>query len=310
MNLLVNLYAITLTILSAITPVGGLFTDLHDQFARAAITETTATKAAETPIDLPAYKPFPYKSAAYTPYQARARSAAVYDLDSASYLYTKNHQQQLPIASITKIVTALVILQNHDPDDIVTIPEGLELPADAERIGIKTGEQFRVDEALRVMLIPSANDMAQALAIWDAGSLELFATKMNEQARLWSLKNSQFKNPTGLDQDGHYASIEDLVTVAIILLQNDDFRAIIATDRYTATNQAGKRYSLVSTNKLLSYPYIKGLKTGLTIEAGQTLVTLAQKADQQLIGVVLNSPDRFQESKNMLDWAFANHIWK
>ena len=139
---------------------------------------------------------------------------------------------------------------------------------------------------------------------------EDFIIKMNQQAKTWGLNNTHFANPTGLDENNHYSSAQDLVTIATIVLQNDQIRDISATSRYSARNLTGKQYTLVSTNKLLVYDYIKGLKTGLTIEAGQTLISLAEKSGHSLIGVVLNSPNRFQESKNMLDWAFANYTWK
>lgn len=310
MNLIITIYALLLTILSINSAGGQVFGNWHNQLSKHVIKAPEASSITTTNSTPIKYTEYPYKSSTYQPYQAQARAAAVYDQGSAQMLYQKNAQMQLPIASITKLATALVILQHHQIDEIVTIPDGIKLPSDSEKVGLTPGEKFRLDEALRIMLIPSANDMAEALAVWDSRSREDFIVKMNQQAKTWGLNNTHFANPTGLDEKDHYSSAQDLITIATIVLQNSQIREISATSRYNAHNLTGKSYTLVSTNKLLVYDYFKGLKTGLTVQAGQTLISLAEKSGHSLIGVVLNSPNRFQESKNMLDWAFANYTWK
>lgn len=310
MNQLISQYALILTLLATIFPANSFFGSLHAHLAEHAMIVLQPAGTQLTRYSIPAYRPFPYKNQAAAEYKAAATAAVVYDLDAAQYLYQKNSDQKLPIASITKIATALVILKDHRLDEIMTVPEGINLPADSERVGIKPQEKFTLHEALRIMLIPSANDMAEALAVWDAGSRDKFVNKMNQQANLWGLKNTHFANPTGLDEANHFSSPADLVILTTILLQNNEFKEIIDTAQYTAKNQADQTYNLTSTNKLLAYDYIHGVKTGLTVEAGQTLITLAERNAHKVVGVVLNSPNRFQESKNMLDWAFANHTWK
>ncbi len=310
MNQLISQYAIVLTLLAALLPNGNIFSRLHKQIAERVI-QTNQNNSLQ-PANKPglAYKAFPYRNESAVSYEAAAKAAAVYDLDSAQFLYQKKADEKMPIASITKIATALVILNGHQLNETITIPKVISLPTDGEQVGLKAGEKFSLDEALRAMLISSANDMAESLATWDTGSRGKFITKMNNQAKLWGLKNTHFVNPTGLDENNHYSSASDLITLATILMQNDDFRKIVDTPSYTAKNKDGKEYVLTNTNKLLGYNYIHGIKTGFTTEAGQTLISFAQKDNHQLLAVVLNSPDRFQESKNMLDWAFANHTWK
>jgi D-alanyl-D-alanine carboxypeptidase len=133
---------------------------------------------------------------------------------------------------------------------------------------------------------------------------------MNEYTKKLDLRDSHFENPTGLDAANHYSSAADLTNMARVLLHNQTFRAIVRQPRATAQSLGGTNFSFASTNQLLAYPYIIGLKTGKTEIAGECLITLSTKDGHELITVVLNSPNRFQESKNMVDWAFANTIWK
>lgn len=310
MNQLIGIYAILLTVLSTIFPSSPLIGNLHAKLAKHTIDSDQNALSHLQNYPEVTYRSYPFRNQSATPYRATAVAAAIYDLDSGQYLYQKNQDARLPIASITKMVTALVILKSHGLNQTVTVPAGISLPADSERAGITAGEKFTVNEALHILLIKSANDMAEALATWDAGSRDKFITKMNEQAKQWGLNNTHFANPTGLDDKNNYSSASDLVLLTTILLQNKSFRGIVDTPQYAAKDQAGNQYNLVNTNKLLSLDYVHGVKTGLTAEAGQTLVTLAEKNNHSLIGVVLNSPNRFQESKNMIDWAFENYTWK
>lgn len=244
-------------------------------------------------------------------YQSPAKSAIIYDTASGTTLYAKNENESVPMASLTKLMTALVILQNHSPDEIVTIPEGLPtLGASDQKIGVVAGEKFKLSELMKALLIYSANDVANSLAVWDAGSTNSFADKMNAQAKTWSLTDSHFTNAHGLDETNHRSSARDLLTLSSILLHNQKFRKLVDTSNATIYNEKGKPYTFTTTNKDLALPYVYGIKTGLTDTAGQCLVLLAQKGGHEIITVVLNSPDRFQDSKNMVDYTFTNYIWK
>jgi D-alanyl-D-alanine carboxypeptidase len=163
---------------------------------------------------------------------------------------------------------------------------------------------------MEALLIYSANDVANALAVWDSGSQESFVLKMNQKAKQWGLEDTYFNNPSGLDTPGQKSSAQDLLTLTRILEHNKNFQKITATRTGTISNLAGKPYALTTTNKLLGTNGVIGVKTGFTLEAGQCLITLSERGGHRIITVVLNSPDRFQESKNMIDWAFNNHIWQ
>ena len=261
-------------------------------------TDTAFTTLPELKKDAPAYT-------------SPAQAAIIYDVGSGTTLYSKNANQALPIASLTKLVTALVIMQNHSPDEIVTIPQDLPPlgPAD-QKIGVVPGQEFKLSELMKALLIYSANDVANSLAIWDSGSIDKFSTKMNAEAQQWGMSKSNFVNPTGLDETNHNSSAQDLLIVSRVLLQNKPFAKIVNTSSATIYDEAGKPFVITTTNKDLSLSYVYGIKTGLTDLAGECLILLAQKSGHEIITVVLNSPNRFQDSKNMVNYTFDNYIWK
>jgi D-alanyl-D-alanine carboxypeptidase len=242
-------------------------------------------------------------------FKAQAKEAIVYDANSGTIMYQKNSSETASIASTAKLFTAMVIMQSHKPNEVVTVGKLPSLGAEDQKIGLVEGEEITLGELLKALLIYSANDAANALAIYDSGSIEKFANKMNDQAKLWDLKSSKFVEPSGLNA-GDMSSAEDLVKIASILSTNETFKKITSTQSAQITNLSGKTYNLTTTNKILGQAGVVGIKTGFTLEAGQCLVTAAEKNGHRIITVVLDSPDRFQESKNMIEWAFNNHIWQ
>jgi len=244
-------------------------------------------------------------------YTSPAQAAIIYDVGSGTTLYAKGQNLALPVASLTKLVTALVIMQNHSPDEIVTIPQDLPpLGLADQKIGVVPGQKFKLSELMKALLIYSANDVANSLAIWDSGSIDKFSTKMNAEAQQWGMSKSNFVNPTGLDETNHTSSAQDLLIVSRVLLQNKPFAKIVNTSSATIYDEAGKPFVITTTNKDLSLSYVYGIKTGLTDLAGECLILLAQKSGHEIITVVLNSPNRFQDSKNMVNYTFDNYIWK
>lgn len=239
-----------------------------------------------------------------------ASSALSYDLDSGILIYEKNIDQRQSIASINKLMTALVIMQSHKPNEVVKVPKLPALGPYDQKMGLSEGEEFELSELLKATLIQSANDAANALAIYDSGSVEKFVEKMNKQAQLWDLNNSKFSNATGLEGGDDYSSARDVLTMGRVLYQNETFRDIVATSSQNVSNQVGKSYLITTTNKILGKYGVIGMKTGYTLKAGECLVTVAERNGQKIITVVLDSPDRFQESKNMIDWSFSNYIWQ
>jgi len=268
-------------------------------------------KTTKLSVDTYKYTPTAEQNPGVLELQTNAKVALIYDLTGKKVVYAKAVNDPVAIASLTKLMTALVVMQNHSPNEIVTIPEDLpELSAEDQKIGIKSGEQFQLSSLMSALLVHSANDVANALAIWDSGSVANFSSKMNNYARQWGLDSSNFSNPSGLDEAGHSSSASDLLVLATILMQDPDFKTIVNTQSTVIKNTNNKSYQLTTTNKLLNLPYVYGIKTGFTREAGQSLMLLAEKDSHQIVTLVLNSPDRFTESNNMIKYTFDNYSWK
>ena len=236
-----------------------------------------------------------------------ATSALAIDVDSAQVLYAKNANGRLPIASITKLITALVILDNHSPDEVLTIPTLPSYLPEEVKMGLSAGQQFSVRSLLTASLIPSYNDAADALAIYDAGSIEQFAAKMNRYTQQWGITDCKFHNANGLGDN--FASAQSLAKLAKIALADDFVREQVARRSAQIQDTAGKVYQLTTTNRLLGGGRFVGLKTGYTPSAGQSFVGLAKADGRLVVSIVLNSPDRFAESQQLLSWIEESYQW-
>jgi serine-type D-Ala-D-Ala carboxypeptidase (penicillin-binding protein 5/6) len=240
-----------------------------------------------------------------------AKSALIMDYNTGLILYGKNINEEMPMASLTKIMTAILILEHHSLSEVVTVPSSYS-SLEGVRIWLSKGEQLTVGDLLKALLIRSAGDAAMALAEFHSGTVEDFVKEMNERAKELNLIHTHYVNPIGLDAKGHYSSAADLATITKYALHFPAFREIVKQDSATITSVDGRTsHSFESTNYLLnSYLDIEGVKTGTTDEAGESLINLARGAQgQQVIAVLLNSPGRFQENKSMIDWALRSYLW-
>ena len=242
-----------------------------------------------------------------------AKSALLMDLDSGVILYKKNHNQRLPMASLTKIMTATLILESHSLDEIVTVQDDFNSAGElGVRIWLHQYEKITVGDLLIGLLVRSAGDAAITLAQYHSGSVEAFVNEMNDRAKMLNLKDTHFTNPIGIDDDEHYSTAFDLAILTKYALRNHDFRRIVRIPRATITSVDGEiKHEFEGTNYLLdSYLDIRGVKTGTTDEAGESLVNLARNGNgKEIVVVLLNSPERFQESKRLIDWSFRNFLW-
>lgn len=240
-----------------------------------------------------------------------AKAAIIMDYDTGLVLYNKNMREEMPMASLTKIMTAILILEDHDLSEVVTV--GSSFPdLEGVRIWLRRGERLTVHDLLKAILIRSAGDAALALAEHHSGSVEEFVQAMNERAKELNLIHTQFANPVGLDDDGHYSSAYDLAILSKYALHFPTFRAIIRMNEASISSVDDKfHHYFESTNYLLnSYLDILGVKTGTTEGAGKSLINLARNdRGHEVIAVLLNSPARFQENKSMIDWAFRSYEW-
>lgn len=251
--------------------------------------------------------PFKQSQDSFTP---QAKSVLAIDLVTGETLTAHNPDEQLPIASITKLVTVMVVLREHELSEIVTIPDLPAYDAADSRLGLVAGQRFSLSELLEAALIPSANDAADALAIWDSGTTQAFSVKMNDLVRAWGITGPHFSTASGLIDTNNHASARDLAKIAKIALANSQIRTLAASPQAQVSDLDGRSYAVTTTNRLLGTHGVKGLKTGYTLAAGQSFMSLASISNHDIITVVLNSPDRFAETNRLLDWIERNWQWQ
>ena len=236
-----------------------------------------------------------------------ARAAILIDGESGRALYALNADTRLPMASTTKIMTALLALERCRPDEIVTASENASgVPGTSIYLG--AGEQLTLRDMLLGLMLRSGNDAAVAIAEHVSGDTERFASLMN--ARAASLgADARFVTPNGLDAPGHGATARAMALIAREALANEAFREIVSTQR-AVIPWRDSEYSrvLVNKNRLLrEYEGATGVKTGFTSAAGRCLVFSAERNGMELIGVVLNCGAWFEEARRLLDWGFENY---
>ncbi len=237
-----------------------------------------------------------------------AKSAILIDAASGKVLFSQNAEEELSVASTTKILTALIVLEH-----ISDLSQTVTLPADFVNVGesgiyLAAGETQTYEDLLYAMLLRSANDAAQALAIGVAGSEESFVEMMNQRTEELGLTGSHWVNPHGLDAEGHYSTAADLAEIARVALQTPEFNTIVSTYTWTVPWE-GNEYDRVvyNHNQFLSlYEGADGVKTGYTSKSGNCLVASATRNGMRLISVVLNSTDHYGETSQLMDYGFAN----
>ena len=224
--------------------------------------------------------------------EVNAEAAVVMDADSGRLLYAQNPDKRLANASTTKIMTALLTLEQPDQDRYFTVDSDA-IQVEGTTMGLQPGDSVTLHQLAAGMLLPSGNDAANAAAVEIAGSEEAFVRLMNQRAAELGLENTQYRNPSGLDAEGHYSSARDLATLAAHALENEGFADIVSKQQIRmAFGNPPYNRSLYTTNKLLErYPYAIGVKTGYTDDAGLCLVTAAEKDGTRLIIVTLNGKD-------------------
>jgi D-alanyl-D-alanine carboxypeptidase (penicillin-binding protein 5/6) len=231
-----------------------------------------------------------------------AQSAILTDLDSGRILYEKNSGERRAIASITKIMTALVALEHCDLEELVTVSYESTI-TEGSSMYLKPGEILSMEELLYGLMLASGNDAALAVAQHCAGSVDVFVGWMNEKARHLRMNDTQFKNPNGLDEEGHYSTAADMAKLTAAAMNNDAFVRIVSTKTITI----GTR-SLKNHNKLLwEYEGILGVKTGYTGKAGRTLVSCASRDGQRLIAVTLSDRNDWADHAFLFDYGFQTY---
>lgn len=223
-------------------------------------------------------------------------------------VYEKNATRRHPMASTTKIMTALVALENTSPtDEVIIAPEAAGI--EGSSIYLKAGEHQTMENLLYALLLESANDAAAAIAIHTAGSIAAFADMMNARAAELGLIDTHFTNPHGLSDPEHYTTALDLARITAAAMENETFRAIVSTKHKVITTDGGAgARSLSNHNRLLrSYEDCVGVKTGFTKISGRCLVSAAERDGMLLIAVTLDAPDDWRDHTAMLDYGFSQY---
>ena len=236
--------------------------------------------------------------------EVTASSALLYDLTTKKVLYDKNPKQKLPMASLTKIMTAVIALENKKQDDKYTVkPEDL---VGEDAMGLSEGEVMSLSDLLYGLVLHSGNDAAETLANAYPTGRDGFIKAMNDKVKTLGLSDTNFTNPTGLEGDGkQYTTTYDLMVITNYALSNFPlFSEVVSTFDYHIpyTSEHKEFYLENETNLLTSYPGVKGVKTGYTPEAGLCLVTYLDYNGHKIIGVLLGSENRIKDMKELLDY--------
>lgn len=250
------------------------------------------------------------------PMDLASGTAILMDADTGQVLYDKGMSQKVYPASTTKILTALLVVENTKPYEIMTVSATAveEITYDNSHIALTEGEQLTVENALYALMLPSANDAANVLAEHVAGSQEAFAKMMTEKAHEIGAVNSNFANAHGLHDDKHYTTAYDMALITRYAMRNEDFRLYFGTDRYTMpkTNKNSERpftnyqYMLVKETGYYN-PDVIGGKVGFTNQAQNTMSTVARRGDRTLVCVVMHSVargDKFADTGKLLNFGF------
>ena len=233
-----------------------------------------------------------------------AYSAVLYLPETCSFVYYKNADSKLPMASTTKIMTALVALENSDLSELVLIDERAA-GTEGSSAYLITGEKLTMEELLYALLLQSANDAAVAIACHIGGDLPNFSEMMNKKATELGLKNTHFTNPHGLDDKEHYTTARELALITAEALKNDCFRDIVSTYKKTFSNDERSR-TYVNHNKMLKlYDGCIGVKTGFTKKSGRCLVAAAERNGLTFISVTLDAPNDWNDHNLLLDLGYA-----
>lgn len=244
-----------------------------------------------------------------------ARGAILIEPSTKTVIFDKNMHDRLSIASLTKMMGLILIFEKID-DGTIKYTDKVIASANASNMGgsqiwLETGEEMTVEELLKGIIMASGNDAIVAMAEYVGGSEENFVKMMNEKAKELGLKNTNFVNPTGLDEKDHYSSAYDVAMIAIELMNHPDiFKFTTIYEDYLRKN-TDRKFWLVNTNKLLkSYKGVDGLKTGMTDNAGYTMAVTAKRDGLRLLAVVLgetSGKERNKEVAEMLDYGFNNY---
>jgi D-alanyl-D-alanine carboxypeptidase (penicillin-binding protein 5/6) len=238
-----------------------------------------------------------------------AKTILAVDTTTMLPLYSKNAEAKVPIASITKTITALTILQRHSLDEVVTIKKLPTYAPEDDTMGLVEGDTFTVRQLVQAAMIKSANDAADALALWDADTIPKFTTRMNTTVAGWGITSSHFASPSGLQDTNNYATASDLARIGKLILTNPFIKTTVNTSHISITSGQNHQFELNNTNILLENGRLYGIKTGYTVASGECLLGITTIHDHSVITVILGSNDRFGDTVRLINWIGSSYQW-
>lgn len=260
-------------------------------------------------IQLPKISLYPVNATGQPAPFLTAFAALVIDVPSKTIIFAKNTDYRLFPASTTKIMTALVALDQWQLDDILEVKTVYHI---GQTMGLEKGEKITLENLLYGLLVQSGNDAAYTLAENYPGGVQKFVVAMNQKGKELNLRQTNFKNPTGVDTYGHLTTVHDLGILASEAMKNKTFAKIVATSTITVSDITGEiQHELENINQLVGkVSGVKGVKTGWTENAGECLVAYTKRDKGEIISVVLGSNDRFKETQALIEWVFKNFTWE
>jgi D-alanyl-D-alanine carboxypeptidase (penicillin-binding protein 5/6) len=291
--------------------VSGLWTHLPARSqaklsSDAAATSTGPIAALSSPLEPGVDLPVKDGSA---PLNLAAGSAIAVDAETGTILYSQDANAPRPIASDTKLITTMVVLSRHHITDTVTIPAmPTYQPAD-EVIGLVPGETYTVGALVQAALIQSADDAADALALYDAGTSQKFSAEMNAKMKQWGITGTHFSSPSGLQDTNNFATASALEKIAALALTDPFIKQTVDQPAATITSGTGRTINLTTTDDLLASGSFYGIKTGYTPAAGECFVGLTRIQGHEVITVVLGATDRFGATQDLANWIGNNWQW-
>lgn len=238
----------------------------------------------------------------------KSKAVLAKDFDTDQVFFEKNMDVRLSPASTTKIMTALVAVEHYKPADILTVTQDSLIGGST--MGLKLGEQLTFRSLLYGMMLNSGNDAAFTIAANYPGGILAFVSKMNQRAGELGLGNTHFDNPAGFDSPTHYSSASDLFIIGKAAVENAQLAKVVATKETSVISwDKSNAHTLKNLNKLLQEEGVLGIKTGYTEGAGESFVGLIERENHKIITIVLNSEDRFGETKSLINWVYDNFSW-
>ena len=271
-------------------------------------TPTPTPSSREAPLQPAASAPAPVLKGGTAAPEVNARAMIVVDEASGAVLWERNAGDRLPPASLTKIATAVVALEAGGLERRVDIDVDSKAMPSSTVMGLLPGDSFQLSDLLYGLMLPSGNDAALAIARAVSGSDAAFVRDMNALMVRMGLRDTHFSNPHGLGSSSHYTSAFDLAMLTRYAMSYPGFEPLSTTRSWVA--KGSRNISMYNLNTLLGgYSGADGVKVGYTRSAGHTLVASASRNGHRVYVVLLNAPDKHNDAKKLLDWAFANHTW-